>query len=730
MNYYILSSLIAFILLGMGLFALFSGSEIFFGNKESKSGLEMFIVCICIFFWDAGYAWMSISYESDFAYIPRAIALLAVFLYTVFIIRYVAIVLNYNKKDLKIILVAICALAVISWPQIITKKAVTFEMTPWGYWYYSKMSLARIMQFLSVLLGMVEYYKIMAYGMKNAGSKREKYVIKRFCTFGPILFVGYFLDTLIPSIFHIPAVPGSSIAAFASSMIILHISRVNRVFGLSKENVSQYVFEDVNIPVIITGNDRRIVLCNNSTLTYLNCSLTDIRNHSIHEFFSETPEDYYIVNGSNRECTLDKTVIKDNYGEPIYSIYFVRDITEERINFRLMQKSKEDAEEANRAKSDFLANMSHEIRTPMNAIIGMSQIVLESGELSDDVTAQVNEIKIAGTNLLGIINDILDMSKIEAGKYELVVEPYELPGFIHEISSLINARLSDSSVKFILDIDPTLPKVLIGDELRIRQILMNILGNAIKFTEKGSITFKVTWNHYEKAPDILYDITDTGIGIRPEDKETIFGKFDQVDIKRNKNIKGTGLGLAISRNLAILMGGYVTVESEYGKGSTFHIVMCQEVSEYEPIGEKVANELNSNKYIAPVETTSVVEMKTGASVLVVDDSKVNLMVATGLLKKYGMEIDVASSGQESIEKVQKKDYNIVFMDQMMPEMDGIEALKRIRALGGKYESLHIVALTANALKETRNFLINEGFDDYITKPINGDELNRVIQQWV
>lgn len=730
MNYYILSSLIAFVLFGMGLFALYSGSEIFFGNKESKSGLEMFIVCICIFFWDAGYAWMSICYESDFAYIPRAIALLAVFMYTVFIIRYVAIALNYRKKDLKVMLAIILILAAFSWPQIITKSAVTFEMTPWGYWYYSKMSLARIMQFLSVLLGIVEYYKIMSYGRKNAGSMRERNIIKRFCTFGPILFTGYFLDTLLPSFFHIPAVPGSSIAAFISSMIILHISRVNRVFGLSKENVSQYVFEDVNIPVIITGNNKEIVLCNESTLTYLNETANNIRQHSIYEFFTESEEDSFLVNNSKRECTLDKTVIKDNFGEPIYSIYFVRDITEERINFRLMEKSKEEAEEANRAKSDFLANMSHEIRTPMNAIIGMSEIVLEHKELPQDITNQVNEIKVAGTNLLGIINDILDMSKIEAGKYELVVEPYELPGFIHEISTLINARLSDSSVKFVVDIDPTLPKVLIGDELRIRQILMNILGNAIKFTEKGSITLKVSWNRYEQAPDILYDIIDTGIGIRPEDKETIFGKFDQADIKRNKNIQGTGLGLAISRNLAILMGGYVTVDSVYGEGSTFHVVMCQEVGDYEPIGEAIADSLCNKKYTSPIAKSNEVVKHTGASVLVVDDSKVNLMVATGLMKKYDMEIDVASSGQESIDMVKKKDYNIVFMDQMMPEMDGIEALKRIRALGGKYEELHVVALTANALKETKNMLLNEGFNDYISKPINSEELNRVIQQWV
>ena len=730
MNYYVLSSLISFILFGMGLTALILGVQNSLGNKESKSSVEMSLACVCVFLWDAGYAWMGLCYDSDFAYVPRAIALLAVYLYVVFILRYVSIVVNYPMKKLNIVLTVFSILGFISWTQIIRKNAVWFETTPWGYWYYSKMTIFRIIQFISVIIGLVQYYVILSFGKKTVKTKRELFVLRRFGLFGPVLILGYMLDTLFPTVFHTAAIPGSGIGAFASAMILFSISKINKVFGLTKENVSQYVFDDVNIPVIITGIDGKIALYSKNTAEYLNCDEDDIKEHTVDDFFEEYDENGYRLKNSEKECLLNTTNINDDFGEHIYTIYFVNDVTEERNAFRLMQKSKEDAEEANRAKSDFLANMSHEIRTPMNAIIGMSQIVLDKDDIQEDVRNQINEIKIAGTNLLGIINDILDMSKIEAGKYELINDDYELPVLIHEVGSVINARLRESEVDFVLDVDSTLPRYLVGDVGRIRQILMNILGNAIKFTKKGRILLKVTWNKYEQGPDILFDIVDTGIGIKPEDKEKIFGKFDQVDTKRNKNIQGTGLGLAISRSLAILMGGMITVDSVYGEGSTFHVVICQNTKKYEPIGEDIATKLREKKYSIKIEKEVEAKQLTDAKVLVVDDSKVNLLVATGLMKKYGMTIDTALSGKESIDKVQNTDYDIVFMDHMMPEMDGVDTLKAIRALGGKYENLTVVALTANALSESKDMLLSVGFQDYLAKPINIKELDRVLNQWI
>ena len=748
MDYYWLSALIAFALFGMGLIALISGANNYIENKKNKSNLQMFLVCVCVFVWDFGYAWMSMCYNSDFAYFPRALALLAVYLYIVFILKYAAAIVDYPSKKLHIVLVIIIILGILSWPKIIGKDAVSFVMTPWGYWYNSKMSIYRILQFVCIIIGMVQYYRIIGYGHKHSETKREKFVLKRFGVFGPILFTGYLFDTLFPSMFDTPAIPGSGISAFIAAMILFYVARINRMQGLSKENVSQYVFDDVRVPVIITNVDSEIVLCNEYTYDFLGVDKRDIRGTKIMDYYEDSGENTFFIkhqSGRNefaefssedggtvirKEVVPESTTIEDQFGEKLYNIYFIRDITEERKAFKLMQKSKEEAEIANRAKSDFLANMSHEIRTPMNAIIGMSQIALENKELPQSVTSQVNEIKIAGTNLLGIINDILDMSKIEAGRVELIKEFYDLPVLIHEISSVVSARLINSSVEFKLDVDPTLPRCLTGDVGRIRQILMNIIGNAIKFTKEGSISLNVTWNGYEDAPDIIFDVSDTGIGIKPEDIEKIFGKYDQVDTKRNRNIQGTGLGLAISRNLAILMGGMISVESVYGEGSTFHIVLCQEVSgTYVEIGEENAEKLKSKSFVIPVKQEVVATDKSNLRVLVVDDSKVNILVATGLMKKYGMKIDTAMSGAESIKKVQEADYDIVFMDHMMPEMDGVEAMRAIHDLGDKYKDLIIVALTANALSESKDALLEEGFDDFLAKPIDIVELDRVLNQW-
>lgn len=729
MNNYAIASLIAFILSGMGLVALFLGVKNYIENKESKTTMQMVLICMCVFIWDFGYAWMSLCYDTDFAYIPRAAALLGVYLYMVFILRYVAAITEYPTKKLHLMIVVFLIGGAVSWPQIIRKDAVWFTTTTWGYWYYSKMSIDRLIQFADIIMAMTFYYIIMHYGMKRATKKREIVVLRRFELFGPILFSGYLLDTLIPSLFKTPAVPGSGVAAFIAAMILYNIARINRVMGLSKENVSQYVFDDVKIPIIITDDDGIIDLCNEFTYEFLNKSESEVRRHTISEFFSQNEDGNYISTGTNKECKLDKTEINDNYDERLYSIYFVRDITEERNSFRLMQKSKEDAEEANRAKSDFLANMSHEIRTPMNAIIGMSQVIIDDESVSENIVSKVNEIKIAGSNLLDIINDILDMSKIEAGKFELVNEEYDMPILIHGVSSVITARLYKSEVEFVLDIDPTLPKTIIGDENRIRQILLNVIGNAVKFTKEGQIVLKVRWNNCKEAPDVLFDVSDTGIGIKPEDTEKIFGKYNQTDTKRNRSVQGTGLGLAISRNFAILMGGMITVDSEYGKGSTFHIVINQDVKDYEEIGAETARKLMDKTFVIPVRKEVSITKKPGVKVLIVDDSKVNLLVATGLMKKYEMDIDTAMSGRESIEKVQTKDYDIVFMDHMMPEMDGVEAMNAIKELGDKYKDITMVALTANAVSESKDMLLNKGFNDYLAKPINLLELDRVINQW-
>lgn len=728
MNTYTTASIVAFILFALGLASVLAGAYNYRESKRSTSSRLMFLVTVCVFLWDFGYAWMSLCFNDDFAYVARAVALLAVSLYMFFILRYVGLVTGFSKVKLSIFLVLFMGSSIGAWFFIIQKSAVSFDITPWGYWYHSKMSPARMVQFASIILAIIEYYIILVRALKQTKQERTRYIYKQFCWFGPILFTGYIFDTLLPTFFGTAAIPGSSICAFFSAMILFRVSQKNKMFGLSEANVSQYVFKDVNIPVIITDAAGVITLYNDSTIKYL--EEANLNGKAVNSFFVDDDRELVRIIGSEKECKLDKTVVKDQFNELLYTIYFLQDVTQEIEAYRVAKESQKLAEEANKAKSNFLANMSHEIRTPMNAIIGMSDMLLDDKSLSKETLSKVNDIHTAGNNLLGIINDILDISKIESGKYEIIIGEYDLASLINDVNSIIQVRLNESAVKFDINLDPTLPASLKGDVLRVREILLNILGNAVKFTNKGSISLSVNWDYDQENPMLFFDIADTGIGIKEENLASIFDEFSQVDAKRNRNIQGTGLGLTISRELSRMMGGDITVESVYGVGSTFHISIKQTLDKYSGIGNDIVTAFKNQCYQSIVQKSeSQIIERPGVKALIVDDTAINLKVASYMLEKYGMTVDTALSGQEAINKVKENDYDIIFMDHMMPEMDGVEATKHIRSLGDKYKDMTIIALTANATNEAKDMFFEEGFQDFVAKPIDNKVLNQVINRW-
>lgn len=731
MNTYVISSFVAFLLVVMGTIAFLLGGMNFLQSRNSQKSKEMFGACVCVLFWNFGYAWMSLCFNSDFAYIPRAGALLAIDIYMYFNIKYVGLVAKYPKKRLNICVLICFVIYLVAWTQIIQKDAVTFKMVPWGYWYISEMSWGRILQFVSIALALLLYYRILAYGINRAKRKSEKFVLRKFGWFGIILVLGYIFDTVIPTVFDSPAVPGSAVCAFISAMILFNTSGQNKTFGVTKTNVAEYVFRDVSIPVIVTDYNDNIVLINNYTAKYFDREQEEIIGMKMSDFFNSFENGLVNLKGTNRVCELDITKAKDQFDELVYTICFVRDVTKERENRLMLEESRELAESANRAKSNFLANMSHEIRTPMNAIIGMSQIILKEEELPQKIATQVKEINSAGNNLLGIVNDILDISKIEAGKYEIIKDEYELPSLLNDVGNIIGVRVQDSNSVFEMEIDDTLPMRMVGDEVRIRQVLLNILGNAVKFTPKGSIKLKVFWNKDKDDTAIYFDVSDTGIGIKPEHLQSIFSEFNQVDTRRNRNIQGTGLGLAISKHLVEMMDGKISVESVYGEGSTFHIMIKQEINEYKAIGNNISVALQKRRYDSEVNNASVsIIERPDAKVLIVDDTRVNLMVAAGIMKRYKMQIDTADSGQKAIEMVQKKKYDIVFMDHMMPGLDGVDTTRMIRKLGPEYEKLVVIALTANVVGEAKQLFIDEGLQDFLAKPIEIKELDAILNKWL
>ncbi|MDR2744628.1 MAG: response regulator [Desulfovibrio sp.] len=394
------------------------------------------------------------------------------------------------------------------------------------------------------------------------------------------------------------------------------------------------------------------------------------------------------------------------------------------------------AQKASEAKTHFLANMSHEMRTPLSAIIGFSELMLHGNAEPEEAKGNLEKIHTSGMTLLSIVNDLLDITKIESGRLELVPVDYDIASLINGTITVNFARIGEKPIKFHLHIDRNLPSRLLGDELRIKQICSNLLSNAFKYTREGRVDLRVSGETDGDCVWLSIGVTDTGIGIRPEDKAKLFSDYNQVDTRSNREIEGTGLGLSITRRLVEMMDGRVTVESEYGKGSTFTVVVRQQVVTDVPLGEEVASNLEKFDYLRQKNTRNAERVVTPlpyASVLIVDDVHTNLDIARGMLKPYGMQVDCATSGRQAIDLIrqEKTRYSAIFMDHMMPGMDGIEAVRRIREIGTEYAgAVPIIALTANAIVGNEQMFLRHGFQAFLSKPIDIQRMDLALKQWV
>lgn len=505
----------------------------------------------------------------------------------------------------------------------------------------------------------------------------------------------------------------------SASILFYAMLKYNLMDGLVV--AKDMIIEEFYDGILVADNEGKIIY-NNEQAMKIYPELKFIKNRKIVSTLEELLKLKRKLYVEDRIYNIQEKDIYQNsisYGK----IYLLNDVTESYFYMTSLEKQKNIAEQANRAKSDFLAQMSHEIRTPINAVLGMNEMILrESTE--DDVKKYAMDVKTSAYTLLDLINDILDTSKIEAGKMELVCADYQLSSLLHDIMNMIDVRAKKKGLEFVVNVENTLPNDLYGDSSKIRQILVNILTNAVKYTKEGTVTFTVSGAKKGNLIQLHFEVKDTGIGMKKEEIAKLFSPFERLDLKKNQSIEGTGLGMSITKQLLDMLHSKLDIRSVYGKGSTFSFDLLQETRSEEEIGnltERMSKLTEFQDYhshfIAP-----------DAKVLVVDDNEVNRNVFCSLLKKTKIQITDADSGQKCLNLVEKEHFDLIFLDHMMPEMDGIETLHQMKQREkNQCKDVPVIILTANAILGAKEKYLEEGFDDYLSKPINADKLERLIQ---
>ena len=579
-----------------------------------------------------------------------------------------------------------------------------------------------------VIMYMVIDVAVLVYSFTKKDVSKKNAII--LCIIYVIDVVSFFL----PRFFRIP-VETQPVAYNLSQIVMLVLSERLRMYSVEEMAIDS-ITQEGKIGYAMFDKARRYLGSSGPAVKYLPelgelyidgpLHRGDPRFELMHRWFDMTD-----LNGRVSEFAMERNHV--SYRITVTYVYFkdkrkgyqisIYDNTDERRYIQLLQEDRRFAESVSQAKGDFLAHMSHEIRTPINAILGMDEMILR--ESSEDKTLEYAEdIRKAGNTLLGLINDILDFSKIEAGKTELIPVDYQLSSVLNDLSNMIAPRAAEKDLNFVVKVDPSIPDTLHGDEIRIKQIITNLLTNAVKYTSEGSVTLCV---EHERCDEYIYlkvSVRDTGAGIKQEDIDKLFIAFERIEEKRNRSVEGTGLGITIVQQLLALMDSRLEVDSVYGKGSNFRFVIKQEIVKDEPIGDYSKSLENSVKARGKYRESFTAP---DAHILVVDDTEMNLVVFTNLLKKTRINIDTAMSGDEAVKLARKKKYDIVFLDHRMPDKDGIETLAEMKSDGdGLNRETPSVCITANAISGMREKYIAAGFNEYLTKPIDPSRLESMI----
>lgn len=843
------------LLLSYGLFAI-GIVEIVLGirviSKESKtvgSNWLFFTMCIGAAMWSISFSILAVSdFTTDAGrYMIRAVLLVGISICISMCISLLVTWLEITKKASILINSLLAVLAVIAVPCSIDVRTAQFVKADFGWTYLHCYSPTRIVYTIYLFLLFTILVLLIGYGYLTGKKKRIRFISSCALASFFVFVIGTGFDVW-SQFFGKPVFPASAIGMFLVVLMIYVVTIRMTVNRITVTNIAEDLFNLVDIPMFIVDENGMVCYVNDTALSFVSMSEEQVVKKKLDEFFlmeietmdtarnrlhgSATFEMEASCRQNGAKCRIRISHVLDVFGEHLADIIVVTDMTDQIMLIEELKKSKEQAERNDAATSSFLANISHEMRAPMNVILGLSEIAI-SGKGRVKLGDTIRSINHAGHDLMDIINDVLDLSKINSGRYEIVPNSYSLVSMIQHAVETLKTHFYGKPIMFFAEINPKLPEELIGDEKRILQIITNLLTNAVKFTKTGYVRLYVDGHFGDGSTGVLnIEVSDTGKGIKREDISKMFELYTQVDAKKNSESGGIGLGLTISKRLARLMGGDITVESVYGQGSVFNVTIKQNVINSHAIADSMyendksmlflhpdelfmkqvkpilgemglryketdvltANEVEEAAYIVvPKEyylsnTDSIVSMVPqdklvllmkdeydmpdeiseikrimvpmfsiqaayllnngyipkhfeeeefvvstqypDALVLVVDDSITSLRVASGLLQPYGMQVDLATSGAEAVEKVKEKHYDLIFLDYMMPQQDGVETLNEIRSLSEAHKRIPVVALTANALSGTKEFFMDRGYNGYMAKPILGRELDKVLKEFL
>lgn len=516
----------------------------------------------------------------------------------------------------------------------------------------------------------------------------------------------------------------STLPAYLVCTILLLIAMVRYNLLDAVELAKETVIDEFADGLLVLDESGRLIYANQQII-HIYPEIKDGKYRHILDAFGELQKSGERLSIEDKVYEIhEKEIARDDviYGK----MFIISDVTENWNYMVELEKQTVIATMANEAKTDFLAKMSHEIRTPINAVLGMNEMILRESR-EPEIKKYSMDIKTSANALLGLINDILDTSKIESGKLEILSVEYELDSLLNDVVNMVFLKARDKNLEFLVQIEETIPNGLFGDDVRIRQILVNLLNNAIKYTEKGSVSLVVSGMRTKEGERLHFEIRDTGIGIKEEDMPKLYAAFERIEERRNRHVEGTGLGMNIVVELLELMGAKLEVESEYGRGTVFYFDLVQPVVSENAIG----NFDERSKYLYQETEYKAGFVAPDVKLLLVDDNEINRRVFRNLLKQTRVMITEAASGYECLERVKQEKYDMIFMDHMMPGMDGIETFRRMRHMEESLcDGVPVVILTANAVTGAKEKYLREGFSDYLSKPVQADKLEAVIMQYV